>query len=293
MILDDASVFKATGAPDRARMLSWLKQDGCVCVRGLVNSVEQFEFLTTSWCRHFHQPATRVSARGRSEDGYSSQVSQNGRLLAHAEAYYRPALPPPDICMFWCEVAPAVHGGETSWFDGAEFHDALPPAVAQRMESEGVVYEAFWPPARWQAEFGVHEVSEVRRLLSADHRCRYTFSDSGDLHLFFKVNPIVLGADGRKRFINGILAHLPKINHPRYLDESIYCKPTNRMHWGAGGEIHADVINLILDAHDSVLRKHRWMSGDLLIVDNHRVMHGRESMAEGGERVIFSRFAHL
>ena len=207
MTLHDPFVLLTADVPDRASMLDRLQRSGCLCLRGAVHSLAQFEAVTGRWLRQFHQPATRVSTRERSDDGFTSQVAKTGRLLAHAEAYYRPCVPPPDICVFWCEVALSVAGGETSWFDGAEFHDALPAAVAQRLEAEGIVYEALWPVTRWQAEFGVLSIPNLRCLLDADQRCVYTLSGDGDLHLKFKVNPIVVAADGSKRFVNGMLAH--------------------------------------------------------------------------------------
>jgi len=90
------------------------------------------------------------------------------------------------------------------------------------------------------------------------------------------------------------LAHLDIIDHPRYQGMSTYCKLGNRMHWGRGGQIETEVINQLLDVHDAVLRKHRWVNGDILVLDNHRLWHGRELLleAETEERLIYSRFGY-
>lgn len=266
-----------------------LDHSGVALLRGHFYTLGQFESFAGQGMTRFHQPATRIHARAGSVDGFTSRVAKDSRLLSHAEGYYRPCLSPPDVCLFWCQVAPA-QGGETSWLDGAALFDALPPDLARRLESEGVVYEAWWSQERWQAEFDVCHAADLCRLLDSDHRCSYELSPVGDLHIFYKINPILVGIDGVKRFVNGMLAHLPEIRHPRCVDTVFNCKPTNKMHWGDGGLISNADVNRLLDAHDAVLNKHRWVDGDLLILDNHRLLHGREMMPVPGERVIYSRF---
>ena len=57
------------------------------------------------------------------------------------------------------------------------------------------------------------------------------------------------------------------------------------------GEPLSDELDCaLIDAHDAVQQRHRWRAGDLLVIDNTRVMHGREMTAEPCERVIISRF---
>lgn len=276
--------------PDDAELRSRLLADGLVLLRGAQMTMDRFESILSSQCRAFHQPATRADEQQASHDGYTSRVGRDGRLLGHAEGYYRPCLPPPDVCLFWCEQAPVVEGGETTWLDAAALFDALPRDLSARLADEGVVYEAMWSPERWMAEFPVANMAELRDLLDRDARCRYGQDEQGNLLLFFKTMPVLLGQDGVRRFINGMLAHLPEITHQRYKNTQVYCKVSNRMHWGRGGLISNADVNRMLDAHDAVLNKHRWVDGDLLILDNHRLLHGREMMPVPGERVIYSRF---
>lgn len=269
-----------------------LRNDGFTLLRGLIKSFVEFEALTQSWFDRFHKPAARLRASASSPDGFTSQLSVNGYLLGHAEGYYRPCLPPPDVCLFWCEQAPALSGGETTWMDAAMFLDELPVALRDRLSKEAVVYESMWERERWQAEFGVSDVVSLKRLLDSDSRCRYQLGEHENLHLFFEVSAVQAGADRVPRFLNDLLAHLPRVDHPRY-SGNVYCKPSNRMHWSTGGEIDTKIVDLMIDAHDRVLRKHRWEDGDLLILDNHRFLHGREPMSPSDRRVIFSRFAYL
>lgn len=277
---------------DPVELKAQLQSSGCILFRNLVHSVGQLETITRDWFGRFHQPATRVNTRGVSVDGYTSQVGTVGNLLGHSEGYYRPCFPPPDVCVFWCKRAPRVQGGETTWLDGAELFNALPANLAERMLQEPIVYESLWSSDRWQAEFNVSDVTALKSLLDADSRCRYSLKEMGnELHLFFRNPGVLTDALGATRFINGLLAHLPDVRHPKYQGK-VYHKPENLMHWGDGGQLDNETIHAMIDAHDSVLHKHRWQDGDLLVLDNHQIMHGRAVMTEPDERVIFSRFGY-
>jgi Taurine catabolism dioxygenase TauD, TfdA family len=274
-----------------AELKKHLSLSGVGFWRGAVHTLYELEQLTQSWFGRFHQPATRVDSRDQSVDGYTSRVGTEGYLLGHAEGYYRPHFPPPDVCVFWCQQAPTVQGGETTLLDGAELYRKLPSALASRLENEGVVYEAIWTMTRWQAEFGVPDATSLKTLLEATPSCQYTLNAKGELHFFHHVQPILRSSDGIPKFINGLLSHLPNITHPRYAGRT-YCRSTNRMHWGHGGELQPATINTLIDAHDAVLNKHRWQDFDLLVLDNHRLLHGREPMVGDSVRTIFSRFGY-
>ncbi len=150
-----------------AELKKHLSLSGVVIWRGVVHTLSELERLTQSWFGRFHQPATRVDSREKSLDGYTSRVGTAGYLLGHAEGYYRPCIPQPDVCVFWCQQAPRILGGETTFIDGSALYLKLPSALASRLEEEGIVYEALWPMARWQAEFGVNDSTALKTLLKA------------------------------------------------------------------------------------------------------------------------------
>lgn len=273
------------------QLAALLGQHGRILLRGAEN-LSAVEVLSRRTFARFHQPATRANLRSQDGDGFSSQVGKDTRLLGHAESYYRPCLPPPDVCIFYCEKAPVVAGGETFLIDGAELFRVLPSSIAQRLEIEGIVYECTWLPDRWAVEFGVSDVDDLRRLLDADSCCDYSVNDEQILHLFFKAPAIRVDTHGHRIFINGMLTHLPHIEHRRYADFFTYARPSNRIHWGGGGLLDNDTVCQLIDAHDHVLQKHRWRDGDVLLIDNHRFLHGRELTCGEGERIIYSRFGY-
>ena len=276
---------------DEARTL--LSQYGSVLVRGSNLDPSGFETLTTHFCDRFHHVGARHALRRTEGDGLTTRVpSKNFILLGHSEGYFRPTTFLPDVGFFMCLVAPSEDGGETTLIDGVELLNQLNPALRQRLEQQGVIYEFMWEPARWLAEFDVKNETALRAYLQNFPNARYTLS-KGALHMRFSAPAITYPHEGQAAFANGILAHLPEIDHPRYTGLPVHTKSSNRVYFGNGEPLSGKEINQVIDAHDKVAYRHRWQTGDVLIIDNARYMHGRGMTAAACERILISRFGLL
>jgi alpha-ketoglutarate-dependent taurine dioxygenase len=279
---------------------------GLVLWRGFgASDLERFEALTRRFCAGFHGVGAREKLRQAGGDGYTSEVFRdNFTLFGHAEGNYRPfpqsgdggpqraTASPPEICFFLCRVPPSLPGGETSLTDGVEFLESMPQSLRRRFEELGVTYEMTWDRDRWQAEFPVHGVRELKGLLVDQPGVEFRI-DGEVLHLRFTTHAITTARCGRRAFATGILAHLPRITHPAYLGRRPYAKASNRVRFGDGAELTEADVNELIDVHDRITHFHRWSVDDLLLIDNSRFMHGRR-MTEGDcDRVMLSRFGWL
>lgn len=261
-----------------------------VLLRGRTLDLDTFEALTRHLCGAFHVVGTRHALRQATGDGFTTEVFQSNFILfGHAEGVYRPYPPPPEICFFMCAVPPASPGGETTLIDGEEMLEAIPRGLRERLEAVGIIYEYSWEPIRWQEEFGVDTEPALCALLDRLPNTKFSLTD-GNLRISYSTHAIACLPDGNAVFVNGILAHLPRIDHPRYRGLPVYAKPTNRVCFGDGEPIPDQAINALIDAHDQVRYRHRWMAGDILIIDNTRYMHGREMTTTPCTRVLVSRF---
>lgn len=283
-----------SGPADYDDARSCLDRYGVVLLRGNNIALAGFEALTARFCDRFHHSGARYATCKSEGDGFTTAVSsRNFILLGHAEGHYRPAAFWPDACFFMCQVPPTEAGGETTLIDAVELMNRLPDALSRRLEEQGVIYEFSWEPARWQAEFGVADEAELHAFLANYPGARYTLSSDGILHMFYPAPAIARTRDGATAFANGILAHLPEVDHPRYAGLPVHAKSSNRVYFGNGELMRSEVINILIDAHDQAIYRHRWQIDDVLIVDNHRYMHGREMTAKPCERVLVSRFGRL
>jgi hypothetical protein len=261
-----------------------------VLLRGRTLDLDAFEALTRHICGGFHVVGTRQALRQPAGDGFTTDVlPSNFILFGHAEGTYRPYPPPPEICFFMCVVPPAAPGGETTLIDGAQMLEAIPRDLRARLEAVGIIYECIWEPIRWQAEFGMDTEPALCALLERLPNVNFTLRD-GNLRISYSAPAITRLPDGSPVLANGILAHLPRINHPRYRGLPVYSNAKNRVYFGDGELIPDQVTNTLIDAHDQVRYRHRWLAGDILIIDNTRYMHGREMTTIPCKRVLLSRF---
>lgn len=251
---------------------------------------EAFEALTRELCAEFHHVGTRIERKLGEGDGYTTTVfPDNFRLLAHSEGAYRPHMLRPGLCFFLCLVPPEAPGGETTLVDGVEMAIFIPDELRNRLKDQGIIYECRWEKERWQVEFLVDTVAELEAILSDLPTVEYNLAAGETLTLFYRASAIHQ-QQGQDCFCNGLLTHLPEISHPAYQGTPVYFKSDNRMWFGDGSFMESRDINLLIDAHDEALYRHRWQKNELLIFDNKRVMHGREMTTTPCPRVIISRF---
>jgi len=271
-------------------VLQYLDDSGVILFRGLDFSLESFESFSRFYCNDFHSVGTRVKFRKYNGDGFSTEVFRNNfSLLGHSEGTYRPWPPPPELCFFYCVTPPSVAGGETTLIDGLEFYDRLPIDLRARLMESGVIYQSHWEPARWQTEFGVDSTDELKQLLCKFSAVEFRL-ENDNLNIRYKADAFQQTYPGKPAFANAILAHLPNVNHPNHQNNKVYSKPDNQVFFGNGEKITDHVINLLLDIHDDILLAHRWQTGDLLLIDNTRFMHGRRMTVAPCERILISRF---
>jgi alpha-ketoglutarate-dependent taurine dioxygenase len=278
---------------DPALLTARLRESGAVLLRGFKCSLEEFQQFTELLCTDFHQVGTRRAVEDPRSDGRTSEVPRsNFNLFAHSEGTYRPFPPPPEICFFNCIEPPTAAGGETLLVDGAALLQRLPAALAARFSEQGILYEALWDAQRWHTEFQLDTLQALDNMLRDHPQSSYRMVEEM-MEVRCLVPAIQLSLGGLPAFANGLLAHLPAITHPRWRDKGAYSKASNRVFFGDGEPIPEETINLLIDLQDEIARDHAWQAGDLLVLDNRRVMHGRRMTEGTSDRQIRSRFGKL
>jgi alpha-ketoglutarate-dependent taurine dioxygenase len=286
----EAKADKNPRAIDAAALQRLLDDKGALLLRGFDFGLENFEAFSRNFCGKFHIPATRAARRQAQGDTFSTEVFRdNYSLLGHTEGTYKPHPAPPEICFFMCVTPPDERGGETTAVDGIEFLRRLPPDLRRRFEEEGITYEMTWDRQRWQDEFEIDDVNELKALLDNLPTVRYTLQGE-ELNLFYTTKAVKNSRQGDPVFATALLAHLPRIAHPGYADKKGYAKPSNRVFFGGGEEIPDETVSALIDIHDSLAYPHVWQAQDALVLDNTRYLHGRTTTERDCVRVLVSRF---
>jgi alpha-ketoglutarate-dependent taurine dioxygenase len=255
---------------------------GHVLLRGFVHDALEFERLTCHFAKRFrvHGNPHRVWA---SADGRTQEVDSGTHALpAHSEMSYNPHYP--DTLWFYC-FKPNPSGGETTVCDGVAMLDAFDRDVREFFLSKRIEYRHCYEKVAWSRALRTASAMLARVKLHAlalrfRHRGRvaFSFDDAESLHVRYVTSACTRESTGEWAFANSVeISTLP--NGGGVLLE--------------GGEpIPEHILDAVRKTSRRLSRRVPWRSGDVLMVDNRRVMHGRVAIP-AGERKIFLRLGDL
>ncbi|GAA3013237.1 TauD/TfdA family dioxygenase [Actinokineospora diospyrosa] len=272
-----------------------LAQHGAVLVRGLgITSPDGFGSVV----RTFGEPATSYRGGNTPRDVVASGVFTSTEypprypISQHNELSY--AQQWPDRLFFACLVS-AESGGATPVCDGRALLADLDPVVQQRFIDLGVEYRqhlhgGFGFGKSWQDTFETADRAVVERFLTASD-AEFSWTADGDLRVSqrrpaTRVHP----RTGEQVWFNQAeqwhVSNLPGEDADLLLEAvgGTDNLPHNA-YYGNGDAISAADLAAVRET----TRRHTlavpWQAGDLLIVDNMLVQHGREAYT-GDRRVL-------
>lgn len=207
---------------------------------------------------------------------------------------------------FFCQIEP-VEGGETPIADARKIYEAIDPEVRERFARKGLKYVARYyhkslimdlmnriqrGHKNWMEVFETESKSEVERLCQ---ECEYGLKWlPRDWVQIFQERPALLNHEetGETTWFNQ--AHLYDYN-PKFLGlwryigyRLFYCRRNIRHHeifYQDGSRIKRRDLYHILDVLEQQSVYYRWKQGDVLVLDNVLMMHGRAPFS-GRRRVL-------
>ncbi len=228
--------------------------------------------------------------RRRYADGvYSSSTwPPNQPMCMHHELSY--SLKPPGLMLFGCLTA-AASGGATPVVDSQAVLRALPAQLVQRFEQLGWLLIRNYNDdigASFAKAFGTDDRRAVESYCRAN-AIKHEWRPDGGLRTWQRRNAVVHHPRNGQRCWFNQIAFLnawtlaPEVRE--YLVD-VYGEdglPFNTC-FGDGTPIGADVIQTINQVYEANTVRERWEAGDLLLVDNIRMAHGREPF-EGSREI--------
>jgi alpha-ketoglutarate-dependent taurine dioxygenase len=290
----------AQGKPDASALIGWLKEHeaeleaaltevGGVLLRGFdLPDEDAFQQVAQSYLHELlpymegQSPRTKVREAGIYT---STEYPKDQTVTLHHELSYS-ADPPPRI-LFFCKVE-ATTGGETPVVDGRRVAEKLDPAVRERFERLGVLYfkhmhgdpeGGIGRGKSWQAHFETDDRAKVEAYL---RRNQVEFEWNADQSLTTRQKRPALvphRGDGRAVWFNQAnLWHLS--NFPERVQKNLLKLLTEKQlpthaYYGDGSPIAAEDMQHVRQVCLDESTKFLWKSGDLMILDNHTVAHGR------------------
>lgn len=265
---------------------------GCAVVQGLCKSAEDFDKLLGPVSQQspgmvtLSSPRIPVGAATYTSTEYSSKRS----IALHQELVYLDHWP--KYCVFFCDTPPA-HGGATTLADLKTASNALPPSLINEFYERGVRYRMRFQRGvepNWQSAFGTVDIQKAQQL-AFDAGLNFKNSN-GSVTLEFSAQGATVSPDGSLLWANqSHLFHYAGLDgrNAQVLTDAIGLDNLPRhCTFGDGQAIPDDMIAEVRRTFAANEFKHNWQQGDLLIIDNRRVMHGRQFFS--GARNILAAF---
>ncbi|MBV8994306.1 MAG: TauD/TfdA family dioxygenase [Pseudonocardiales bacterium] len=271
---------------EKSWILRLVADGGYLVLRGFSPSIERFSALVRSVCsRTMLDPAREFSA------GMTVQKVDigTGEIGLHVEHGTNPLTP--HLTWFFCRRA-ARKGSQTTVCDGYRVWDALSVETRRLFRSNDIAYSRNIEEAKWRAlasyllggakrddEITVDDIVELAKAFGDGFQVKP--NDDGSIYYVYRVPAAHATLFGtRLAFANSILG-------PSYH----YEKP--RITFADGTLLPGDVIAEIDSVSSALIEEIDWQDGDIAIIDNTRVMHGRRAVLDPERREIFVALGYV
>lgn len=275
------------------RIDGWLHEHGAVLFRGFHDMTrERFaraaERLTTTLMNYVEgsSPRTRLDAKLYTSTEYPADQP----ISLHNELSYAHCWP--GRLLFFCET-PAAEGGETPLVDSRRLLATLPPSITEAFAAKGVMYLRTLHGGRgaglsWQAVFETDDRAAIEAY------CRHAViefewtADGGVKTVQRRPAVVRHPVTGEQVWFNQVDQW-----HPSNVGQSVasalaaqgYHDLPIDARYGDGSPLDPGILDEIRRVTWSQAAARPWQRGDLLLVDNMLVAHGRRPF-RGARRIL-------
>lgn len=273
---------------------SFLKHGG-ILLRGFdIHSVSEFNKFSQVVCPNLLQYTYRSTPRSNlgGKIYTATEYPADQFIPLHNENAYTDAWP--QKIMFFCAL-PAKEGGETPIADSRKVFNRIDAEVIKKFEEKNVLYVRNYSPGvdlSWQEVFQTTEKKEVEKYCFA-HSIKYFWNQEGpelttkQLCQATLVHPIT---KEKVWFNQAHLFHISSLNneivHSLISELGEKNLPRNAF-YGDESPIEEDVLAHIRDAYEQETIVFRWQRGDIMVLDNVLMAHGRRPYS-GDRKIVVS-----
>lgn len=265
-----------------------LDRHGTILFRNFGAEMEEFYAFAARFNRSFlMSPFNDRKTVNETNELQTVTVGKAG-LSLHFEYGASPMRP--DFLWFYCRQ-PAAEGcgGETLLADGAAIFNRLHPASRDALLARRVTYRSFLPVQAFEVllrnnpVMEVLGVDDVLQTLEDNHGFRVVTATDSFVESEFTVQPAgARPGDGRIMLRQDIFADAYKRASGDDRTESFSTAVT----WDDGEPIAEELIADLRVATRSLTRGIRWRSGDFALIDNNRVLHGRNQTTDPARQIV-------
>jgi alpha-ketoglutarate-dependent taurine dioxygenase len=241
-------------------VLEELRLRGAILFRGFKSESADFEEFVRLFCGNF-VGHTNIKRRPVSPDGFTLTVTPGIQAIdLHSEMAYSPFRP--DLIWFHC-VRPASDGGETTLCDGRDLLSAISEDVRQLFLHSHVRYQYF-DMQRWAQVVGASPATGGVPLAAGYPGVMYRMSKGGNLEYYEYTTAAV--TESRISGVKSLATSL--LDWGYSFEEACFAD---------GSPISSEILSELRSIANAIAIDVKLEAGDVLMLDNARVLHGRRS----------------
>lgn len=259
-----------------AQIRLYLDEDGWALLRGFRPDMTAFSALTTALCRKI----TFDPAREYGDDNTQKVDAGTGPIGLHTENGNTPVCP--DIVAFYSPVA-AFEGSQTTVCDGREVYNSMSEKQKARWQ-RALVVERYLPEEIWKRYLAnehpaISRPEEITPIHIEQFRAAipnqdFDMLDDGGINYRLTVEPVRGSTlSGGLGFANAVLGPSHNYAAPRY-------------RFSDTDTVSADEIEEMRTLAETCTYEINWQDGDIAVLDNTRVMHGRRAIIDSNRQLF-------
>jgi alpha-ketoglutarate-dependent taurine dioxygenase len=282
---DNSNIFDL----DTENLISLFKTSGVLHFRGFDTNTEKFqqfsnlfgtEFITYAGGGYIRKTVNEDGDRTVLSVTYNkpgSTEQQTFGLPIHGEMYYLKNRP--TVLWFYC-VIPAIEDGETTVCDGVQVYKQLSEATKKLFRTKHLKYIRSYANGQWQNRYQTNDLSVVDKFCKENELKLEIDRETQSITTEYIYPAVIKSQWGREDvFINNILP--VEWQETRGIKGSI-------VRLEDGSRIPDDVLLEIKDVIDKMTQNVSWKAGDIMMIDNTRILHGRRAFSDQ-RREIYTR----
>jgi alpha-ketoglutarate-dependent taurine dioxygenase len=251
---------------DREKIINLLKQYGVLLFRGFNADTEIFRDFSNLFRTDFLDYAGGPLKR-RVIDNDQTILSVNDfqtEIKLHGEMYYQKNIP----LMLWFFCAnPTSQHGETKVCDGRHFFAELSNSTKELFSRKKLKFTVRMNKEQWLTKYKIDDVNQLKEMCKS-HDTHLTIYEDESILLEYYICPVVIPSicGNHKVFINSLLP-------------SIQLNP-DVLKFDDDSQITDELMEELNGIADKISTSICWNQGDILMIDNTRIMHGRRAFTD-------------
>lgn len=276
----------------RDTIIQLFQSTGAILFRGFDVDREVFKNFTNDYSSSF-MPYIGGTLPREAIDGNETLLSVTGNrakfaIPLHGEmTYYTKSRP--SLLWFYCENPP-LQDGETNVCDGIAFYQQLSDAAKILFQTKKINFIRTYPDSVWQKVYQTDDFAQLKAICD-ENGWNVCLNSDGSItteSIYPAISNTLYGENFA--FINNILSILER----EAKSQAKQAKQIDliRLEDENNPPIPDSVVQEIRQIAERLTLSITWQRGDIMMIDNTRIMHGRNGFSDD-QRTILMRLAHL